>query len=58
MKEKVKITFDYTLKTIQKTTNPCKQCAMSIGSFSCMSRKLCKYTDDKPQVYYFEGVSE
>ena len=58
MEEKVKVTFDYTIKTIDKTSNPCKQCALSVGNFSCMSRKLCKYTDEKPQVYYFNGVSE
>ena len=57
-KEKIKITFEYTLRIIEKTNNPCKQCALGVGSFSCMSRKLCKYTNEKPYVYYYEGVCE
>ena len=59
MREKeIKITFSYSLKEIEHTSNPCKYCALSVGNFSCMSRKLCKYTDKNPFVYYFNGLCE
>lgn len=58
MDEKVKLTFEYSLKTIKKTENPCASCVLRVDEFGCYSRKSCKYTDENPQVYYFEGLVE
>jgi hypothetical protein len=56
--EKIKVTFEYTIKTIEPTLNFCLECALNIGQWHCMSRKLCKYTNETPQVYFFNGLVE
>lgn len=53
----VEITFDYALKTIEPTKDFCSHCALCVNKVMCMSRSLCKYSDESPQVYYFRGVN-
>lgn len=57
-KEIIKIIFEYSLKTINKTENPCRECVFSVGNSMCFGKELCKYTDDNPVVYYFESLKE
>lgn len=57
MEEKIKLSFEFTLRKIEKTDNPCKDCALSVGAHNlmCFNKAACKYSDDNPMVYYYEG---
>lgn len=57
-KKIIEFVFKYSLKEIEKTNNPCNQCAFCVRSLCCMSRKLCKYTEESPFVYIFEGIAQ